>query len=220
VNLAIWTRPAAVVRVHDGDTIVADIDLGKVGRVRKSMVDLGWHLRETTEGHVILRSGIRIQGCAAPELVTPAGKTSARFAQTLLKPGDAVEIDSLALYGSFEKYGRVLASVKMPDGRDFAETMIAADQAFYWDGKGKQPVELEKAAAYDRALAVIQSQRDPAGETNVDIEPETAAEGLALQELDRLTRALCLCGHAENSDTGFYELDHSEDCPLHAAVSS
>lgn len=135
-----WLRPATVDHVHDGDTIVVAIDLGKIGRKRAGAPrDLGWHISERADGHILLKSAVRVQGSAAPELKTAAGKASAAFARTLLAPGDLVSIDSLKLYGSFEKYGRVLASVKLSDGRDLAEAMTAAGHAVAWDGTGKQP---------------------------------------------------------------------------------
>jgi endonuclease YncB( thermonuclease family) len=141
VSQTIWIRPAVVDHVHDGDTVIVAIDLGKIGRKRKPEpdVDLGWHISERADGHVLLKSAVRIQGLAAPELSTVAGTASAAYAKTLLRPGDTVMIDSLELYGSFEKWGRVLAGVTLPDGRDFSAAMIAANQAVPWDGRGKQP---------------------------------------------------------------------------------
>lgn len=119
-----WTCPGRVVHVHDGDTILCDIDLGY---------------------HVTIRSAVRVEGLAAPELATVAGKASRAYAETLLPPGAAVEITSKKLLGSFEKYGRVLAEVNFtaPDApailSSFGLVMIAAGQGKAWDGTGKQP---------------------------------------------------------------------------------
>lgn len=77
-----------------------------------------------------------------------------------------------------------------------------------------EPSVYEKAAAYDRAVAVVRLQRDTSSDICIEFEPETAPEAMTLQELDRLSRSLCVCGHAENSDEGFSELLHSEGCPL------
>jgi endonuclease YncB( thermonuclease family) len=124
-----WTCPGRVVEVHDGDTIICDIDLGY---------------------HVSIRAAVRIDGIAAPELrkagkPNPAGEASRDYAKTLLPPGTVVQVVSKRLLGRFEKFGRVLADLLFDnsgDGSptvDFAQATVAAGYAFAWDGTGKQP---------------------------------------------------------------------------------
>jgi len=114
-----WTVPALVLDVHDGDSI----------RVR---ANLGWHVQIDTL--------VRIDGINAPELSTVEGKAAHAFALTLVKAGDEVTLVSKKLLGSFDKYGRVLGSVTLADGSDFAALMLAANQAAPWDGTGVKPV--------------------------------------------------------------------------------
>src|SRR5690242_14730992 len=94
-----WTVPATVSAVHDGDTFTA-------------AADLGWHITLTTP--------VRVAGVDAPELSTDAGKAARDFVNTLLPVGTAVTVVSHSL----DKYGRVLASVRLPDGRDLATLLI------------------------------------------------------------------------------------------------
>ena len=102
--------------VHDGDTVHVRLDVG---------FDLNVYTR------------VRIDGINAPELSTPAGKQARDFAQTLLKPGDAVEVVSFG----WDKYGgRIDGSIKMPDGRDFGQTMLDTGHAKPYTGVGPKPV--------------------------------------------------------------------------------
>ena len=101
--------------VHDGDTVHVRLDVG---------FDLNVYTR------------VRIDGINAPELSTQAGKQARDFAQTLLKPGDAVEVVSFG----WDKYGgRIDGSIKMPDGRDFAQTMLDSGHAKPYTGVGPKP---------------------------------------------------------------------------------
>jgi endonuclease YncB( thermonuclease family) len=116
-----WTVPGTVVKVHDGDTVLCDLDLG-------------WHVQ--------LRASIRIDGIAAPELTTAEGRLARDFADHLLPQGAKVTILSKKLLGSTEKYGRVLADltyISTAGVKSFAETMIETEHAKPWDGTGKQP---------------------------------------------------------------------------------
>lgn len=102
-------------KVHDGDTVYVKLDPG---------FDLTIYTR------------VRIFGIDAPELSTPAGKTSRDFAERLLPVGSIV---SVASYG-WDKYGgRIDGQITFDlqsgsvssyvGGRDFATEMIAAGQA-------------------------------------------------------------------------------------------
>jgi endonuclease YncB( thermonuclease family) len=102
--------------VHDGDTVHAKLDVG---------FDLTVYTR------------IRILGINAPELATPAGKTAAEYARTLLHPGDTIRVTS----HGWDKYGgRIDGDITLPDDRDYATLMVAAGHAKPWDGVGIKPV--------------------------------------------------------------------------------
>lgn len=77
---------------------------------------------------------VRIFGIDTPEHVKPPaqadcevtlGLKAAVFARALVKPGDTVAI-TWRRANPHDKYGRLLGSVTLPDGRDWAATMIAA----------------------------------------------------------------------------------------------
>lgn len=105
-----YDYPATVLRVVDGDTVHLDVDLG-------FFIEL--HDRS-----------VRIAHIDAPELSTDAGKAARDFAQTLLPVGTAVVLISHEL----DKYGRVLGTITLPDGRDFGQVMLATDHAVPYEG--------------------------------------------------------------------------------------
>jgi endonuclease YncB( thermonuclease family) len=124
--MTVWTVPAVVLDIHDGDSI-------------RCRCDLGWHVQIDTM--------IRIDGINAAELSTPAGKAARQYLLSILPAGSQVTIVSKKLLGAFEKYGRVLADVTFTppvDARavtgDVATAMLAANQAVAWDGTGTKPV--------------------------------------------------------------------------------
>lgn len=78
---------------------------------------------------------IRVFGIDSPEKNTEAGRAAKLFAEGLAKPGQLLNV---TLRGR-EKYGRLLGSVELPDGRDLAEVLIEAKQAKPWSGKGAKP---------------------------------------------------------------------------------
>lgn len=105
---------AKCVSIHDGDTITFDIDLG-----------FGVRLPGQSWGGKTMLS-CRVHGINAPELDTQAGKEAMAYAQTILEPGDVCSVVS---YG-WDKYGgRIDGSIKMPDGRDFAQVMLDTGHA-------------------------------------------------------------------------------------------
>lgn len=146
---------ATVANVHDGDTIDVDVWLrGDPPRAAKALqaggrdVDLGFDIHEIVSKHgsvvalVNRRQSVRLFGCNAPELATPAGKAALAFLQTLVSVGDQV---TLVSHG-WDKYGgRVDGTVTLTDGRDLTELMIAAGHAAPWDGQGAKPVPQEPA---------------------------------------------------------------------------
>lgn len=105
-----WSYHGIVLRVVDGDTAHVDLDMG-----------LKHWQRDVA---------LRIAHINAPETSTEAGKVAKAFAGELLKPGDAVEVESHA----WDKYGRLLASVKLADGRDFAQAMVDGGHAVPYEG--------------------------------------------------------------------------------------
>ena len=72
----------------------------------------------------------------APELDTAAGKVARDRARQLLPVGAEVVL----LSHSLDKYGRALAEVTLPDGRDYADVMLAEGHAVdYATGKPAPP---------------------------------------------------------------------------------
>jgi endonuclease YncB( thermonuclease family) len=97
--------PARVVDVHDGDTVVLDIDLG---------FD---HLISGRDWDGRTRLSCRVFGINAPELVTAAGKAARAYAQELVSYG-------------WDKYGgRFDGDVRLADGRSFADIMVSGGHA-------------------------------------------------------------------------------------------
>lgn len=108
MGVAEWDVPGTVLSVHDGDTITC-------------VLDLGWRISYT--------SSIRLYGINAPELSTPEGVAARDYVMSLLSPGDKVTVVSHKLLGNTEKYGRVLASVMLSDGRDLSTLLLAGGYA-------------------------------------------------------------------------------------------
>lgn len=115
------TFPATVVKVHDGDSISVDCDLG-------------FHIEYTIS--------VRLYGCNAPELNTAAGKAARAHLLTLAPIGSKVTVTS---YGPDKYGGRWDCTITLPDGSDVAERLIAAGHAARWDGRGVKPVPPEAA---------------------------------------------------------------------------
>lgn len=137
---------ATVVDLHDGDTIFVDIVLVADRRRRKTPdVDLGFNVHRISGiGMVLKRQSVRLLGCNAPELSTPAGWQALAFLQTILHDGDVV---ALVSHGWDKFGGRIDGQVTLPDGRDLAQVMIAAGQAAPWDGKGAKPLPTPPTAS-------------------------------------------------------------------------
>lgn len=85
---------AVVTKVHDGDTITVDIDLGF---------------------HVWTKSvTLRLMGINAPELATPEGKQSQAWLAAQLPLGTALTVQTYK--DATEKYGRYLATLWLIQG--------------------------------------------------------------------------------------------------------
>lgn len=107
--MTVWTYPATVIRVVDGDTIRLNLDLGL---------------------HIWRTDNCRIAGINAPELNTVEGKVAAAAAGELLHAGDAVTFVSRQL----DKYGRPLGDLQLADGSDFGQRMLAGGYAVPYAG--------------------------------------------------------------------------------------
>jgi len=113
--------PARVIAVHDGDTILLDLDVG-FGVVMSAR---DFHGKTTL--------AMRAYGINAPELSTTPGTDALDYAQTLLHPGDLVTATS----HSWDKYGgRWLGTITLPDGTDYAQRMLQAGHAKPYTGQG------------------------------------------------------------------------------------
>jgi endonuclease YncB( thermonuclease family) len=97
--------PATVARVIDGDTVDAQFEDGSTDRVRLIGID--------TPEVVDPRKPVQ---CFAREASTHAHE---------LLDGQAVSIEMDSSQGDRDIYGRLLAYIWLPDGRNFGEVMIA-----------------------------------------------------------------------------------------------
>lgn len=105
---------AAVVAIHDGDSITADIDLG-------------------FDVHTIQH--LRLLGCNARELAQPGGKEALANLAAILS-GKTVTVRSVKP----DKYARYDAAITLPDGTDLVSLLIADQWAAPWTGQGPKPV--------------------------------------------------------------------------------
>jgi endonuclease YncB( thermonuclease family) len=108
-----WRVPGQVLRVVDGDTFIA-------------LLDVGWGIfHQPKKGVRVLADG----GGAydAPDRQTPEAMRAATVAaRSLLPVGVEVLITSYRIAADVDAFGRTLASVRLPDGRDYAAVMTAA----------------------------------------------------------------------------------------------
>jgi endonuclease YncB( thermonuclease family) len=117
-----WVHPAEVVRVIDGDTFIARIDLG----------------RYFGGGKVISEGPIRVVGLYCAELHEKGGPEAGLAARDLLRAHGLPVVNPPVTLAtrkpdSKDPYGRVLADVWLPDGRSFADEMTRLG----YNGKGK-----------------------------------------------------------------------------------
>lgn len=102
--------PCVVDRVVDGDTVVV-------------MIDVGFR--------IYIKQAIRVFGINAPENSTAAGKEATAFVTALLPSGTLLTVRTHApkVNAGYEKFGRWLGEVTLPDGRSLAELMITTGHA-------------------------------------------------------------------------------------------
>jgi micrococcal nuclease len=128
---------ARVVRVVDGDTIAVSVDGGEKRSVRLLGID-------TPETH---RPGTPIE-CGGPQ-------ASANMAR-LVPPGTSVSLEPDPTQDRVDRYGRLLAYVRLPDGRLAEEAQLAAGWATVYVFAG-HPVTRDPA--FRRAQAAARAAR-------------------------------------------------------------
>ena len=117
-----------VVDVHDADSVRLTIPIRGSRKAR----DVGFET--VLVGPATLTRAIRLYGCNAAELNTPAGVKARGFLLSVMPVGTVVTL----LSEGYDKYGgRVDGSITLPDGRDLTAVMVTAGQAAPWnDGTG------------------------------------------------------------------------------------
>lgn len=122
---------AATVRsVHDGDSIRCDIEVGTL------------MLADEQLAVITKNRPVRLAGCNAWELATPAGKAARDNLAALLPVGTVVTLTGVTGY----KYGQsaeVVAGVTV-NGVDLVAQLIAAQWAAPYDGVGKMTDHVPK----------------------------------------------------------------------------
>jgi len=115
---SLYTYRAKIVKVHDGDTLTVDIDLGF--------------------GVMLTDQQVRLKGINAPELETPAGKDSLLWLTSYLNklPKDVMIV---TFKDKTEKYGRLLGDIWINDIK-LNDVLVSNNKAFVWDGRGVKPV--------------------------------------------------------------------------------
>jgi endonuclease YncB( thermonuclease family) len=100
--MPVWTYPAVVIAVTDGDTIKAELDQGC---------------------RTFSRRAVRMEVIDAPESKDKAAWALAKSTlATILPAGTEVTVESRALDG----WDRVLGVIRLADGTDVADLMLAS----------------------------------------------------------------------------------------------
>src|SRR5215216_3568128 len=100
-----WNVPATVDRVIDGDTVVVHLQF--------------------MPGKELHGEHVRVEGINAPERSQAGGSAATDYARELLPVGSLI----MLTMGKIDKYGRVLAKIRLADGSDFGDLMIASGNA-------------------------------------------------------------------------------------------
>lgn len=112
-----YTYRALVQRVVDGDTFIADVDLG---------FNLWVH-----------QQSFRLLGCNAREHDAPGGPEAVQHLTDLLSAGTPVTLTSVKP----DKFGgRYDATVTLAGGADLVQVLIQSQWAAAWDGAGTKPL--------------------------------------------------------------------------------
>lgn len=127
-----WEWPdASIVRVIDGDTVVALVTRKKI----VGPVDIGFHGSVTLEIVVPFEQHMRLMGINTPKSTTKRGR-EAKAAVEQLTLGQSLHIVTHKPY----KYGdEWMAQVTLPDGSDLVEQLLAEKLGTAWDGTGTRP---------------------------------------------------------------------------------
>ena len=117
-----YSFPGVVVRVKDGDTLVARVVVARA-------------FHETWEQERVWR----LNGCNARESRDPTGGGRAATAnlQALLPPGTPITVHSIKVdpYTDDQtEAARYEASITLPDGTDLVQRLVADGWAAAWDG--------------------------------------------------------------------------------------
>lgn len=113
----LYNYRCTLVRVIDGDTIEAVVDLGFETFTRKQF---------------------RLDGLNAPEKNTDRGQKAKSFLENAVSFGKEITVHTIK--DKTEKYGRYLCILTI-DGVNVNQALIEQKLAFPWDGKGPRPVE-------------------------------------------------------------------------------
>lgn len=103
-----YTRRVTLVKVHDGDTITVQMDLGY---------------------RMLVTLTLRLYRIDAPEMTTPEGKQAKSYLQSLLPK----EFYVRTFKDPGEKYGRWLAEIFVKDV-NINDALVAAGHARFYDG--------------------------------------------------------------------------------------
>lgn len=115
-----YRRRAFVIRVKDGDTLEASLDLGH---------------------SIHFTTSIRVARVNCPESKSKnkaekaAGLAAKAYVEDLLPGGTSIKVQT---FTPADKFGRYLASVTLPDGTDLADMLLATGHAKPYSG-GKRP---------------------------------------------------------------------------------
>ena len=116
---------AMILRWIDGDTCRVSITIEPFG--------------------LTITENVRVKGIDAPpsrskdEAEKTKGINAKTYAESLAPIGTVVQLTTDETR-PFEKYGRLLAKIALPDGHDFGVQMLNAGHAEAWDGAGPRPV--------------------------------------------------------------------------------
>lgn len=117
-----YTYRATVIDVYDGDTFHAQLDLGF---------------------DVSARMTLRLYGVDAPEIAyktadgTALGVVARDRVRSLMPAGTVIELSTVK--DRKEKYGRYLASVRLPSGDVLISLLVREGLAKPYDGTGPRP---------------------------------------------------------------------------------
>jgi len=109
----VW--PAEIVKVVDGDTVRVNI-----ARWPEPFTPVDIRIKGIdTPEHDMLHAQTRCE--------VALGRAAQDFGRAMAKPGDKVKV--IWIVGDQDKYGRILGTIKLADGREWGSTLISAGLA-------------------------------------------------------------------------------------------